>query len=220
LFGGKTSAPAVRNLLLASQALGAVESLLGPLTPTAGRVGQVALRFPLDPEKARSRVAKSEEQWHIDGMNKQESMSGFQLLMGVALSAQPDDECGNLNVWPGEHGRTFEAVRQVAKSRAADPRAAEANTDVWLGLRPHLTVPKQQVKLEPGDVVLAHQKLPHAIGLNRSPNVRYQCYFRLSAADYVPEPPNAHGRVFDGWRGIDGHVVEAASRGAATVAVS
>ena len=36
--------------------------------------------------------------------------------------------------------------------------------------------------LQPGDVVIAHQKLPHRISLNHSPHVRYQIYFRISSS--------------------------------------
>merc|ERR1719152_414051 len=87
-------------------------------------------------------------------------------------------------VWPGEHVNAYEAVRRMRAARAADPAAAAAHDDPWLGFRPQLRAPRQQLRLEPGDVVLAHQKLPHSIGLNRSPHVRYQCYWRLSAAGY------------------------------------
>jgi len=47
----------------------------------------VALRFP-DVSKA---VAP--DQWHIDGMKKHGHMSPFDLLVGVALSAQPHVRC-------------------------------------------------------------------------------------------------------------------------------
>lgn len=41
-------------------------------------------------------------QWHIDGMQRHGHMSPFDLLVGVALSSQPADDCGNIAVWPGE----------------------------------------------------------------------------------------------------------------------
>ena len=63
----------------------------------------MALRFPTPPGDAMR--TKREEQWHIDGMKKRH-LSPFQLLVGVALSAQPSDDCGNLAVWPGARAST------------------------------------------------------------------------------------------------------------------
>lgn len=50
-----------------------------------------------------------------------------------------------------------------------------------------------------GDVVLAHQKLPHSVGLNRSPHIRYQVYFRLSSREYKPAKAAERG-LWDNWR--------------------
>lgn len=204
LSGGLGQSAALRDLLVASPLLSACESLLGPVQQRRPNA-QVALRFPMEPTTARSRPAKSDEQWHIDGMNKEaRHMSPFQLLVGVALSAQPDDECGNLHVWPREHARTFEAVREMRAERDADPAAAAAaSADPWLGHRPALPADGcAQVHLMPGDVVLAHQKTPHRIGLNRSPHIRYQAYYRLSGVGYSPEAPLRS--LFGGWSGLEG----------------
>ena len=40
------------------------------------------------------------------------------------------------------------------------------------------------VILNKGDVVIAHQLLPHRIGLNYSPNIRYQVYYRVWHKDH------------------------------------
>ena len=40
-------------------------------------------------------------------------------------------------------------------------------------------VDPMSVLLKKGDAVLAHQLLPHRIGLNYSPNIRYQVYYRV-----------------------------------------
>ena len=203
-WGGVGKSPALRDLLVASPALGVAEQLLGPVrNPQEANGGQIALRFPLDPTAARARAERSEEQWHIDGMNKGAShMSGFQLLLGVALSDQPKDDCGNLHVWPGEHTRAFESVRRMRALRAASPGAVEAaGDDPWLGERPKLPADGfRQMHMHPGDIVLAHQKTPHRIGLNRSPHIRYQVYFRLSAVDYKPDAPLT--ALHDGWHGL------------------
>jgi len=202
-MGNVGRSAALRDLLVhrESPLLSVAENLLGTVQPP--QQAQVALRFPMAPQEARTRAPKSEEQWHIDGMNRKDHLSPFQLLVGIALSSQPTDECGNLHVWPGHHVTAFNAAKKVRERRAAGISwTAEAGSDdPWLGLRPSLPADgARQVHLEPGDVVLAHQKTPHRIGLNRSPNVRYQVYFRLSARGYAPDGPL--GSLFDGWRGM------------------
>eukprot|EP00421_Protoceratium_reticulatum_P041011 CAMPEP_0168443536 /NCGR_PEP_ID=MMETSP0228-20121227/44582_1 /TAXON_ID=133427 /ORGANISM="Protoceratium reticulatum, Strain CCCM 535 (=CCMP 1889)" /LENGTH=353 /DNA_ID=CAMNT_0008457947 /DNA_START=42 /DNA_END=1100 /DNA_ORIENTATION=- len=151
-------APAVANLLYASPALAAAEELLGPSDARKRNIqgGQVALRFP----QPRDGRAKPDDQWHIDGM-KQWHMSPFQLLVGVALSAQPTDECGNLGLWPGSHAINHEAVVRARSSLAAEAgasdgakaEAAEAKFDpTWGGHKPDLgsgTV--QHPRVAPGD---------------------------------------------------------------------
>lgn len=204
---------AVRDLLSASPALGAAESLLGALPARFYRGdhgSQVALRFPLEPTAAQSKAPKGDNMWHIDGMKETTHMSGFQLLVGVALSPQLEDDCGNLGVWRGAHAATFAAVKAVQAVRAAEPAVAAASDDPWLGQRPALSAEGcEQVRMEPGDVVLVHQKTPHRIGLNRSPNIRYQVYFRLHAAGYTADAGLAD--VFSGWEGLHGHRAEAAA---------
>ena len=222
-LSGVSRDPAIDALLNRSPAVAAARALLGPRL-RGGRAGsddagggQVALRFPMAPQRALQRGPKSEEQWHIDGMMRQVHMSPFQLLVGVALSAQPDDDCGNLHVWPAQHAATHEAVRTMRAMRAAVVQHApdaddadDADNGLWLGQRPALPADGfVQMRLQPGDVVLAHQKTPHRIGLNRSPHVRYQVYFRLSAADHVPHAEL--GGLFDGWHGLHA-AAEAATR--------
>jgi len=191
---GSKRSSAILNLLHASPARGIAEQLLdGQLSQQVG--GQIALRFPL-PEDKIGRPPKGNDQWHIDGMKKNGHMSPFQLLLGVALSSQRDDDCGNLLVWPTQHAAVAEAVQRAQ----AAPPGASSPEDEWRGQRP--TLPAEgatQVRLEPGDVVLAHQKLPHSVGLNRSPHIRYQVYFRLSSREYKPAKAAERG-LWDNWR--------------------
>ena len=56
--------------------------------------------------------------------------------------------------------------------------------------KPDLGAPRQ-LHMRTGDVVLAHQKLPHAGVANISPHVRYQVYFRLCHVE--------HERLRGGW---------------------
>lgn len=174
-----------------------VAQLLGPAAPLPPGC-QVALRFP------NHRNDPSEEQWHIDGMQKPH-LSPFNLLAGVALSAQLDDNMGNLAVWPGTHGLVHTAVHR-ARERAGvlmhapdGDEPADKNAQ-WHGFRPALGGGEEQVRLEPGDVVIAHQKLPHRISPNRSPHIRYQVYFRLSSRQHRADGPL--GELWDGFAGL------------------
>ena len=56
----------------------------------------------------------------------------------------------------------------------------------WRGHKP---APRgwEQLHLSAGDVVIAHQKLPHRVSPNRSPHIRYQAYYRVSHADHRPD---------------------------------
>jgi len=200
LGGGVQQSAEVMSLLHASPTIGVVKQLLGD-SVVGARQGQVALRFPMPPsQRGRER---GEEQWHIDGMQKSEHMTPFDLLVGVALSAQPSDDCGNLALWPGTHAKVHEAVaRQRAEvaSTGADWRAA------WARHRPPLKDDRvQQMQMQPGDVVIAHQKLPHRISLNHSPNVRYQIYFRISSSQLTDAARAAPlGGLWDRFEGLRG----------------
>ena len=194
----------VVDLIRASPALGIAEQLLGAVAQV--HKGQVALRFPFPPTKARTKPPKSDNQWHIDGEGQRIDKSGFQLLVGIALSHQPTEECGNLHIWPGHHVTIFEAAqreRALLDSGAVSAAQTLGSDDHWLGQKPHLPPEhRRQVCLNPGDVVMCHQKMPHRIGLNRSPHIRYQVYFRLKAKDYQPDAPLVD--VFHGWHGLTG----------------
>lgn len=193
------SSSSVMALLYSSGLHGVVEQMLGSVN--SPKAAQLALRFPNDKRD------KADEQWHIDGMKKRH-MSPFQLLVGVALSAQPTANCGNLAVWPGKHTVAHEAVK---RARGGEQQyvmsAAEGNeevADAWCGNRPILGEnTHEQLMLEPGDVVIAHQRLPHRITPNRSPNIRYMVYFRLSSLDHQPTAPV--GGLFDGFPGLQEH---------------
>ena len=175
----------IQDLLHASPLRGVAEQLLGASLQSRFGGAQLALRFPLPPAKA-DRPPKDDDQWHIDGMNKTTHMSPFQLLVGVALSDQPTDDCGNLHYWPAQHRTVFDAVKRQSARRAHDMGASAPalSADPWYGEKPSLPAEQRsQLKLQAGDVVLLHQKTPHSVGLNRSPNVR-----RLRV-------PTAHARV-------------------------
>ena len=81
--------------------------------------------------------------------------------------------------------------------------AAAAAADPWLGQRPSLAGhPVVQVRMAPGDVVIAHQKLAHRISFNYSPFIRYQVYFRLGAEGRRPEGEAPLGGLWDNFPGL------------------
>ncbi len=113
--------PAVLGLLYSSPLHGVVNQLLGGRA-NRPKMAQLPLRFP------NAKADLPDEQWHIDGKApeppgipsaimaqssggwlllragmKKWHMSPFNLLVGIALSDQPDDDHGNLAVAPGAH---------------------------------------------------------------------------------------------------------------------
>jgi len=205
------SHPSIQALLYASPVHQIVEGLIGPATRP--RMGQLALRFP------NNKQDPQDSTWHIDGQKKWHK-SPFQLLVGVALSAHTHDDCGNLAVWPATHGEVHAAAQRarvasrpsravvnglgavVAEQEADDDDDAEEDEgDVWHGQRPTLgSGAALQLHLEPGDVVLAHQKLPHRVSPNRSPHIRYMVYFRLSSLKHAPQA--ADGGLWEHFEGL------------------
>jgi hypothetical protein len=58
------------------------------------------------------------------------------------------------------------------------------------------------MRMAPGDIVLAHQKLAHRISFNHSPFIRYQVYFRIGAEGRRPEAPLRAGGTCDNFAGL------------------
>lgn len=141
------------------------EGNVRPPRSIGNRGPQVALRFP---ENRQSVNAKT---YHIDGMNG-DNPCGFTLLCGVALSDQATPDMGNLHVFPKSH--LDRSLRQYYIDHAGESDVtAQSRSD-----KPYVGEPLQ-VLLNPGDVVIAHQMLAHAVGRNASPNIRYQLYYRV-----------------------------------------
>lgn len=125
--------------------------------------------------------------WHLDGMDK--GLYGpFSLLIGVALSDQTVDNCGNLAVHPGSHHTLKNFLKQY--SAACDHTGIDASdTDLITERRlhavslvknkPYLDEPVQ-IKLQRGDVVFALHKVAHLGTPNYSDNIRKMVYFRVS----------------------------------------
>ncbi|MBO7743513.1 hypothetical protein I8J29_04860 [Paenibacillus sp. MWE-103] len=53
-----------------------------------------------------------------------------------------------------------------------------------------------QVKGNPGDLIVANYMLLHSAAYNRSPNIRYSCYFRV---DHVDRASDWKAPLTDAW---------------------
>ena len=129
--------------------------------------------------------------WHIDGMDRG-TYGAFSLLIGVALSDQLSDYCGNLCLHPGSHHVLKSYMKAYAKAcddsqvNKADTSAVQSHRLNAVGVlranKPTLEEPVQ-VKLHKGDVVFALHKVAHLGGPNYSPDIRKMVYFRVSHRD-------------------------------------
>jgi hypothetical protein len=132
-------------------------------TPTRG---QIALRFPtLGPAGAPTP--------HIDGIAypgngvPPGTLQHFTALAGVFLSDAPEPDRGNFTVWPGSH-------HQIAAYLGSHGPAS-----VTGGLPALPFAPPRQLLVAPGDALLAHYQLAHAVAPNTGPHIRYALFFRL-----------------------------------------
>eukprot|EP00041_Stephanoeca_diplocostata_P033907 m.1133548 g.1133548 ORF g.1133548 m.1133548 type:complete len:348 (+) comp24427_c1_seq28:264-1307(+) len=172
----EASSPHIMDLFLdpTSALSTACQSLLGQGNVRVPHGAQVAVRFPLPPlaDVAGSAKGPGGKAWHVDGFG-QNQHSPFTLLVGVCLSPTPRPLMGNFAVHPGAHWTLQDAVRRHVSEGASFFSAMDQEQR-----KPDLG-PPVEVLMEPGDVVLAHQKLPHLGEENRSPFIRYQVYFRI-----------------------------------------
>jgi len=133
-------------------------------------ISQIAVRFPGSLFGRR----------HIDGIDRGEH-SPFDLLVGVALTDQNEADNGNLCVWPGSHKKIQEAINNL--HLPAKPPSLADIEPLSLKLRSlidNIDIGEpSQVKLNAGDVILAHQKLVHSGGRNDSKSMRLMVYFRM-----------------------------------------
>jgi hypothetical protein len=156
-------------LLMDSPAFGLAGNLVGPEALEAPDFTQIALCIP--PWRHRPGGP------HLDGLSSAKPGAppdSFTLLVGILLTDQPDEDMGNLWVWPGTHRQYAGWLRQHGP-------------DALVGSEPAPPIqlpPPCQVVGRAGDVILAHYLLGHNIGGNTSDVVRRVAYFRLQAAGH------------------------------------
>jgi len=196
------SAP-IMNLLYESPLATYAQSLLGNYHRV--HFGQIALRFPGDHcvrgDTALGRALGAspgewlpqpnfDRSWHVDGLPRpgmkelgmdESKVMQFTLLVGVMLSDVPEDNSGNLMVWPGGHLKLQSYVLERNDPRAIlETSLLDQPPDIPLDIAP------TQICLDAGDAVVCHWMLPHSIAPNLSPNIRYAVYFRLTHARHTP----------------------------------
>jgi hypothetical protein len=173
LAGNTSNSDAVLDLYYLSDVCKYVEALVGADQVVPPQGAQIALRFP---ELGEPREPLGTE-WHTDGM-RQGRLHPFTLLAGIALSNVPEPLCGNLTVFPGSHASLHKQLTVDGKLHGHDDECYKADSVWGDGTLPDLGTPVQLLAAR-GDVVLAHPNLAHRGGLNFSPDIRYQVYFRI-----------------------------------------
>jgi hypothetical protein len=123
-----------------------------------------------------------------------DGVENFTMLVGVALSDCVDNLQGNLTVFPGSHLQLEAAIRDAGgpeKLFHRDSRvdiADDHQTESLRNLKARVQLNNPvQLKLQAGDVVLAHYQLAHCVAPNSGANIRYQIYFRLHSCNHPPQ---------------------------------
>ena len=183
------SDPVIVDLLTATPVWEVAESAIGvgKVQPVKG--GQIALRFPsMNPPR--------EPHPHLDGMYTptngvpEGEIRNFTALVGIMLSDLPDENAGNLAVWPGTH-RTFETYFR------------ERGPESLLHGMPEVDMPPaQQITGKAGDAVLCHYQVAHGIAGNASPHIRYAIYFRLHHVDHAALHWECMTDIWKEWEGV------------------
>lgn len=195
LAGNTSNCDAILNLFNLSDARSYAESLIGPGRVAAPLGAQIALRFP---ELGEPREPLGTE-WHTDGM-RQGLLHPFSLLVGVTLSDVREPNAGNLTVFPESHINLQHLLRENGMLDGYADQCVKAESVWGEGTLPDLGTPVQLLASR-GDIVLAHPNLAHRGGLNFSPDVRYQIYFRLKHVEYTALQPQAHENL---WIDLEG----------------
>ncbi|MDG4793478.1 phytanoyl-CoA dioxygenase family protein [Micromonospora sp. WMMD1082] len=141
--------------------------LVGDLAPVG--TTQIQIRVP---ERELDR-AQPEKAMHVDGVAcphlDPAELRTFSLLIGVVLSDVSDPSGGALRYVAGGH------------LRMADWFRTQWSRGITAQVPPHIDVEQGTTLLgKPGDVLLMHHLVPHAVGRNLTATPRIMAYFRVS----------------------------------------
>ena len=149
-------------------------SLVGDRRVERPRECQIALRFPRPEGTSRKLDPPHLDGYHTpwNGLPDDGVVYAHTPLLGVMLSDVDEPLSGNFTVWPGTHLTLERHFRQrgVRSLKQGDVTTA--------GIRLPRSHP---IAGKSGDIVLAHYQLAHAASPNLSGDIRYMCFFRLSA---------------------------------------
>uniref|UniRef100_K3WJX7 Phytanoyl-CoA dioxygenase n=1 Tax=Globisporangium ultimum (strain ATCC 200006 / CBS 805.95 / DAOM BR144) TaxID=431595 RepID=K3WJX7_GLOUD len=195
LAGNVSNSEDVLNLFYLSDACKYVEALIGAGKVASPQGAQIAMRFP---ELGEPREPLGTE-WHTDGM-RQGKLHPFTLLLGIALSDVREPLAGNFTVFPESHHTLQNLLIENGKLEGYDDECYKADSVWGDGTLPDLGTPVQLLASR-GDIVLAHPNLAHRGGLNFSPDIRYQVYFRMKHVEHATLQAEARTNL---WADLEG----------------
>ncbi|WP_203861455.1 phytanoyl-CoA dioxygenase family protein [Plantactinospora mayteni] len=144
-----------------------VESLVPDTQPVS--TTQIQIRVP----DAVTGVTQSAKAMHVDGVScphlDPAELRTFTLLVGIVLSEVNERDSGALRYVPGGH------------LRMAEWFSTEWSVGMTDQVPPHIDGEEGTPLLgQPGDVLLMHHLVPHAVGQNSSTAPRVMAYFRVA----------------------------------------
>ncbi|HJD80229.1 phytanoyl-CoA dioxygenase family protein [Kitasatospora aureofaciens] len=166
------SHPDLLALFADSPAAELAQDLLGNLRPVS--TVQLQIRIPDD----QLEQDQPDKAMHVDGVAcphlDPDELRTFSLLVGVVLSDITDPQAGALRYQPGGHlamAEWFRTQWSLGITEQVPPDIdAHAGTP-FLG--------------RPGDLLLMHHLVPHAVGRNLGPEPRIMAYFRVEHPDHA-----------------------------------
>ncbi|HEV2378087.1 MAG TPA: phytanoyl-CoA dioxygenase family protein [Streptosporangiaceae bacterium] len=166
------SHPDVLALFTNSGIADLTRTLVGDFTPVT--TTQIQIRVP----EAELGHEQPDKAMHVDGVAcphlDPAELRTFSLLVGVALSGIRDPAGGALRYVPGGHLRMAEWFR------------TEWSLGITEQTPPHIGAQEGIPFLaDPGDALLMHHLVPHAVGRNRTTTPRIMAYFRVSHVSHA-----------------------------------
>ncbi|MFK0193949.1 phytanoyl-CoA dioxygenase family protein [Kitasatospora sp. NPDC090308] len=174
----RTFAPELGNhpdllaLFAESPAAELAQDLLGDVRPVS--IVQLQIRIP----DGQFEQGQPEKAMHVDGVAcphlDPEELRTFSLLVGVVLSDITNPEAGALRYQPGGHLAMAEWFRTQWSLGITEQVPPDLDTQAgtpFLG--------------RPGDLLLMHHLVPHAVGRNLGTQPRLMAYFRVEHPDHA-----------------------------------
>lgn len=163
------SHPDLLNLFHDSGVAALVTELLPDIQPVT--TTQIQIRVP------DHKLPQPVKAMHVDGVAcphlDPNELRTFTLLAGVVLSDITNPDGGALHYVPGGHltmADWFRTQWAIGMTDQVPPQVDAEHGIPFLG--------------KPGDVLLMHHLVPHAVGRNTTPDPRVMAYFRISHASH------------------------------------